>query len=113
MTHYKYIMQRLERGSEFDSLKSTRTDLTCSVNIVHINFHSNTLIHQSLKFATALQVDATSVNATQAIALLKAGLRQRAVVNRLNLSQSAVSRVYRRYQDTADYIRRQGGCRKR
>uniref|UniRef100_A0A6P7GS84 Uncharacterized protein LOC114342322 n=1 Tax=Diabrotica virgifera virgifera TaxID=50390 RepID=A0A6P7GS84_DIAVI len=48
----------------------------------------------------------------QAVALLREVLSQRVVANRLK-SQSPVSRVYRRYQDTGYYVRRQEGGQKR
>lgn len=51
-------------------------------------------------------MDTTPNEAAQVIALLQQGLSQRAVARQLHLSQSAVSRVYRRFQETGAFIRR-------
>ncbi|XP_045448223.1 uncharacterized protein LOC123656597 [Melitaea cinxia] len=51
-------------------------------------------------------MDTTSEAAAQVIALLQAGHNQRQVARELNTSQSAVSRVYRRFQETGGFVRR-------
>ncbi|CAG9133467.1 unnamed protein product [Plutella xylostella] len=51
-------------------------------------------------------MDTTPEEAAQVVALLQQGLSQRAVAAQLHLSQSAVSRVYRRFQETGAFNRR-------
>lgn len=51
--------------------------------------------------------------AAQVVALLEEGHNQRFVADQLNLSQSAVSRVYRRYRETGALVRRPGSGRRR
>lgn len=51
-------------------------------------------------------MDTTSEAAAQVVALLQAGHNQRQVARELNMSQSAVSRVYRRFQETGGFVRR-------
>lgn len=51
-------------------------------------------------------MDTTPVEAAQVVTLLQQGLSQRVVATQLHLSQSAVSRVYRRYQETGAFTRR-------
>ena len=51
-------------------------------------------------------MDRTPEKAAQLVALLEQGLSQRRVAASLSLSQCAVSRVYRRYQDTGAFNRR-------
>lgn len=51
-------------------------------------------------------MDTTPQEAAQVVALLQQGLSQRVVASQLHLSQSAVSRVYRRYQETGAFTRR-------
>lgn len=58
-------------------------------------------------------MDTTSDEAAQAVILLREGQSQRQVASALNMSQSAVSRVYRRYQETGNFNRRRGSGRKR
>lgn len=58
-------------------------------------------------------MDTTTEEAAQAVALLQQGLSQREVARELNMSQSAVSRVYRKYQETGSFERRTGSGRKR
>ena len=58
-------------------------------------------------------MDTTAEEAAQVVALLEAGYNQRQVARELNMSQSAVSRVYRRYQETGAFTRRQQTNRRR
>lgn len=58
-------------------------------------------------------MDTTPVEAAQAVALLQQGLSQRTVARQLNLSRSAVQRVYRRYLETGAFNRRPGTGRPR
>lgn len=58
-------------------------------------------------------MDTSSEEAAQVDALLQQGISQREVARRLNLSQSAVSRVYRRFQETGSYSRRPDTSRRR
>ncbi|KAJ8730237.1 hypothetical protein PYW07_017275 [Mythimna separata] len=51
-------------------------------------------------------MDTTPKEAAQAVALLQQGLCQQAVATQVHLSQSAVSRIYRRYQETGAFTRR-------
>lgn len=51
-------------------------------------------------------MDTTPEVAAQVIALLQQGLSQRAVAAQLHLSQSAVSRIHRRFQETGAFNRR-------
>ncbi|KAH9645138.1 hypothetical protein HF086_005683 [Spodoptera exigua] len=58
-------------------------------------------------------MDTTEAEAAQVVALLQQGLSQRVVARRLNLSRSAVQRVYQRYLETGQYRRRFGSGRHR
>ncbi|KAL0830028.1 hypothetical protein ABMA28_003486 [Loxostege sticticalis] len=58
-------------------------------------------------------MDTTSAEAAQVVALLQQGLSQRAVAAQLNLSQCAVSRVYRRFLETGAFNRRPRTSRQR
>lgn len=58
-------------------------------------------------------MDTTTETAAQAVALLQQGLSQRQVARTLQMSQSAVSRIYRRHQETGGFNRRKGSGRKR
>lgn len=58
-------------------------------------------------------MDTRPEDAVQVVLLIQQGLSQREVARRLNLSQSAVSRVYRRFQDTNSYSRRPDNSRRR
>lgn len=58
-------------------------------------------------------MDTTAEEAAQVVALLEAGHSQRQVARELNISQSAVSRVYRRFQETGAFTRRQQTNRRR
>ncbi|XP_045457405.1 uncharacterized protein LOC123667568 [Melitaea cinxia] len=51
-------------------------------------------------------MDTTSEAVVQVVGLLQAGHNQRQVARKLNMSQSAVSRVYRRFQETGGFVRR-------
>lgn len=51
-------------------------------------------------------MDTTPDEAAQVVALLEQGLSQRVVAAQLGLSQSAVSRVYRRFRETGAFDRR-------
>lgn len=51
-------------------------------------------------------MDTTPAEAAQVVALLEQGLSQRVVAAQLRLSQSAVSRVYRRFRETGAFNRR-------
>lgn len=58
-------------------------------------------------------MDTTEAEAAQVVALIREGLSQRNVARRLNLSRSAVRRVYTRYLETGEYRRRPGSGRGR
>ncbi|CAK1588668.1 unnamed protein product [Parnassius mnemosyne] len=58
-------------------------------------------------------MDTISDEATQTVTLLRQGQTQREVAHALNMSQSAVSRVYRRYQETGNFNRRRGSGTKK
>lgn len=58
-------------------------------------------------------MDITEVEAAQVVTLLQEGLSQRVVARRLNLSRSAVRRVYARFLETGQYRRRSGSGRHR
>lgn len=58
-------------------------------------------------------MDTTETEAAQVVALIREGLSQRNVARRLNLSRSAVRRVYKRYLETGEYRRRPGSGRGR
>ena len=58
-------------------------------------------------------MDTTPEEAAQVVALLQQGLSQRTVAAQLHLSQSAVSRVYRRFQETGAFNRRPRASRHR
>lgn len=58
-------------------------------------------------------MDTTEAEAAQVVALLQQGLSQRVVARRLNLSRSAVRRVYQRFLETGQYRRRSGSGRHR
>lgn len=58
-------------------------------------------------------MDTSPAKAAQVVALLQGGLSQRIVARRLNLSRSSVKRVYRRFLETGDFIRRPGSGRNR
>lgn len=58
-------------------------------------------------------MDTTPEEAAQVLALLQQGLSQRIVAAQLHLSQSSVSRVYRRFQETGSFIRRPRTSRQR
>lgn len=58
-------------------------------------------------------MDTTPTEAAQLVSLLEAGYGQREVARRLNLSRSAVQRVYRRYLETGTFVRRPGTGRPR
>lgn len=45
-----------------------------------------------------------AARAAQVVALLQAGHNQRQVARKFNMGQSAVSRVYRRFQETGGFI---------
>ncbi|CAG9133866.1 unnamed protein product [Plutella xylostella] len=63
--------------------------------------------HIGIKASISCDAEAsTSEEAAQVVALLQQGLSQRAVAAQLHLSQSAVSRVYRRFQETGAFNRR-------
>ncbi|XP_045450989.1 uncharacterized protein LOC123659869 [Melitaea cinxia] len=49
-------------------------------------------------------MDTTSEATVQVVGLLQAGHHQRQVARKLNMSQSAVSRVYRRFQETSGFV---------
>lgn len=53
-----------------------------------------------------LKMDTTDAESAQVVALLRQGISQRNVARELNLSQSSVSRVYRRYRETGSFNRR-------
>lgn len=58
-------------------------------------------------------MDTSETQAAQVVALLQEGLSQRVVARRLNLSRSAVRRVYQRFLETGLYRRRSGSGRQR
>lgn len=58
-------------------------------------------------------MDTTPQEAAQAVALLQAGVSQREVARRLQISRSSVQRVYRRYLETGAFDRRPGTGRPR
>lgn len=58
-------------------------------------------------------MDTTEAEAAQVVALLQQGFSQRVVARRLNLSRSAVRRVYQRFLETGEYRRRSGSGRQR
>lgn len=58
-------------------------------------------------------MDTTPEEAAQVVVLLQQGLNQREVARQLNMSQSAVSRVYRRFQETGAFTRRPNTSRRR
>lgn len=58
-------------------------------------------------------MDTTETEAGQVIVLLNQGLTQRAVAEQLNLSQSAVSRVNRKFIRTGNLARKPGSGRPR
>lgn len=55
----------------------------------------------------------SSEQAAQTVALVREGLDQRMIARNLNLNQSTVSRVYRRFVETGSYKRRPGTGRTR
>lgn len=58
-------------------------------------------------------MDTTPEKAAQAVALLEAGVTQRQVARRLQISRSSVQRAYRRYLETGSFNRRPGTGRPR
>lgn len=58
-------------------------------------------------------MDTSSEKAAQIVALMREGLDQRTIARNLNLNQSTVSRVYRRFVETGSYKRRPGTGRTR
>lgn len=58
-------------------------------------------------------MDTTSERAAQVVALLEKGHSQREVARVLNISQSAISRVYRRFQETGNFHRRRESGRRK
>ncbi|CAH3931880.1 unnamed protein product [Pieris brassicae] len=58
-------------------------------------------------------MDTTAEVAAQAVTLLQQGWSQRQVARTLQISQSAVSRIYRRHQETGGFHRRRGSGRSR
>jgi transposase len=58
-------------------------------------------------------MDTTPEVAAQVVACTQLGHSQRCVAQQLNLSRSAVRRVYRRFQDTGSFNRRPGAGRRR
>lgn len=58
-------------------------------------------------------MDTTPAEAAQAVALLQTGLGQRQVALQLNLSRSAVQRVFHKYRETGAFTRRPGTGRVR
>ncbi|CAH3926209.1 unnamed protein product [Pieris brassicae] len=59
------------------------------------------------------EMDTTAEVAAQAVTLLQQGWSQRQVARTLQISQSAVSRIYRRHQETGGFHRRRGSGRSR
>lgn len=57
-------------------------------------------------------MDTTTERAAQVVTLLQQGLSQREVARALHMSQSAVSRVNRRYQESGIFHRRRGSGRR-
>lgn len=55
-----------------------------------------------------LKMHTTADKAAQVIALLQLEMRQCDVARQLNLSRFSVRRVFQRFQETGDYIRRRG-----
>lgn len=58
-------------------------------------------------------MDTTPAEAAQIVALLRQGMSQRAVARQLQLSQSCVSKIYRRFRETGEFVRRPGSGRRR
>lgn len=58
-------------------------------------------------------MDTSSEQAAQIVALVREGLDQRTIGRNLNLNQSTVSRIYRRFVETGSYRRRRGTGRTR
>lgn len=58
-------------------------------------------------------MDTTPVEAAQIVTLLRQGMSQRAVARHLRLSQSCVSKIYRRFRETGEFVRRPGSGRRR
>lgn len=58
-------------------------------------------------------MDTTPTEAAQIVALLQEGLSQRAVARQLHISQSCVSKVYKRFRETGGFIPRPRSGRRR
>lgn len=58
-------------------------------------------------------MDTTPTEAAQIVALLREGLSQRAVARQLHISQSCVSKVYKRFRETGGFISRPRSGRRR
>jgi len=77
-------------------------------NIIWFSHWSDVDLNNSIGFLYwfCKIVDTMPEQASQVIGFLQAGFSQREVVHRLNLSQSSVSRVFRRFRETGTFTQK-------
>lgn len=72
---------------------------------------SNTSRHS--KYWNYKKMETTPIEAAQIVTLIQQGFSQRTIARQLHLSQSCVSKVYKRFRETGNLVRRPGSGRQR
>ncbi|KAL0146513.1 hypothetical protein M9458_058144 [Cirrhinus mrigala] len=89
--------------------QQTTSQFLCFLADVLVTFESWRCFHSSGSMRWSLQ----PTQVAQVVQLFQDGTSMRAVARRFAVSVSVVSRAWRRYQETGQYIRRRGGGRRR
>ncbi|KAL0148990.1 hypothetical protein M9458_055794, partial [Cirrhinus mrigala] len=87
----------------------TTSQFLCFLADVLVTFECWRCFHSSGSMRRSLQ----PTQVAQVVQLIQDGTSMRAVARRVAVSVSVVSRAWRRYQETGQYIRRRGGGRRR
>lgn len=70
-------------------------------------------ISRHSKYWNYKKMETTPIEAAQIVTLIQQGFSQRTIARQLHLSQSCVSKVYKRFRETGNLVRRPGSGRQR